>query len=306
MRYLTTACALVGLLPVASAASVFTLPPLANSLVQRSSSTASCNHTHTKFLPEIEELFHGNKEFVESMSKMNPGLLKSLAVDGQKPPFMVVDCSDSRVNEQGIFSAGPGTMFTAGNIANQFDEHDINSNAVLSFAVKTLQVKHVIVMGHYGCGGVAAAMMPIEKVEISSQSADVAVQSWIYPIREIYETSERPAIVEHRQKSKITPTREPPLLHDPAFRALVEENVKANTDRIAKSIVMRDHYAALALASSSPPSPPGAQGAAEPLVDVWIHGWVYDVENGQVSDLGVSVGPPGRKVPPSPFPLLKT
>jgi len=63
------------------------------------------------------------------------------------------------------------------------------SNSVLSFAVDSLKVKHVIVLGHYGCGGVAAAMMPLGK--LPTRPADIAIQSWISPIRDIYETSER-------------------------------------------------------------------------------------------------------------------
>lgn len=117
-----------------------------------------------------------------------------------------------RVNEQGIFSAQPGTIFTAGNIANRFDEDDLNScvpppsplsaplfthafffrdssNAVLSFAVETLKVKHVVVLGHYGCGGVAASMLPLAVPP--TRPADIAVQGWISPIRQIYETSMR-------------------------------------------------------------------------------------------------------------------
>ncbi len=65
----------------------------------------------------------------------------------------------------------------------------IYSNSVLSFAVDSLKVKHVIVLGHYGCGGVAAAMMPLGK--LPTRPADIAIQSWISPIRDIYETSER-------------------------------------------------------------------------------------------------------------------
>jgi carbonic anhydrase len=194
----------------------------------------------------IRELFHGNLEYMAKMSKENPGLLPTLAKEGQRqfvtfeifypkqvsnnlhdylgPPFLLIDCSDSRVNEQAIFSAQPGTLFTAGNIANRFDEWDLNScvflfplskthivtpftcpplsyhlyythffhiysNSVLSFAVDSLKVKHVIVLGHYGCGGVAAAMMPLGK--LPTRPADIAIQSWISPIRDIYETSER-------------------------------------------------------------------------------------------------------------------
>ncbi|CAA7260454.1 unnamed protein product [Cyclocybe aegerita] len=242
----------------------------------------------TQFFPEILELFKGNEEYMAEMANENPGLLATLATEGQKPPFMLVDCSDSRVNEQGIFSAKPGTMFTAGNIANQFDEADLNSNAVLSFAVGTLKVKHVVVMGHYGCGGVAASMV----TSSTASPADIAVNTWIQPIRQIYLSSTRPEIAEHRRNNLLVAATTPDL-HDPTFRALVEENVKANVQKIANSLIIRSHYASIVANSSS-------------AGDIFIHGWVYDVENGKVSDLDVSVGPPGRAVPPSPFPVLKT
>ncbi|KAF8176943.1 carbonic anhydrase [Pholiota molesta] len=258
----------------------------------------------------IAELFRGNEEYMANMSKENPGLLASLANEGQRPPFMLVDCSDSRVNEQGIFSAQPGTIFTAGNIANRFDEDDLNSNAVLSFAVETLKVKHVVVLGHYGCGGVAAAMMPLTSPP--KRPADIAVQGWISPIRQIYETSTREEIVAHREKSKIQPPTTQPHLHDPAFRALVEENVKSNVLKIANSTVVRELFAAAATASTSSlssASPPASSVAATsqdttPIPEIYIHGWVYDVENGKVSDLNVSVGPAGRDLPFSPFPVI--
>lgn len=98
----------------------------------------------------IRELYHGNLEYMAKMSEENPGLLPTLAKEGQRkqpsafptriskhrllgPPFLLIDCSDSRVNEQAIFSAKPGTLFTAGNIANRFDEWDLNSCVLFSY-----------------------------------------------------------------------------------------------------------------------------------------------------------------------------
>ncbi|KAF6746337.1 carbonic anhydrase [Ephemerocybe angulata] len=254
---------------------------------------------------------------------------------------MVVDCSDSRVNEGAIFDADPGTMFTAGNIANMFEEGDVSSNAVLTYAVKTLNVKHVVIMGHYGCGGVAASMAPLPDgyaerwlghttLLALPDPADLAVQRWILPIRKIYETSGRPEIREHRERVQrllsSTPTatstctstsagasewtrkrvarmlmgaekieamgKEEEIgevkLHDGAFWALVEENVKANVWRLGRSRVIREHHEAYTKALST----------SEPLHPVYVHGWVYDLETGVVSDLGVSAGPPGWVPPP--------
>ncbi|KAF5326796.1 hypothetical protein D9619_004044 [Psilocybe cf. subviscida] len=150
---------------------------------------------------DIEELHEGNQSYMLDMHSANPGLLSALARRGQQPPFLLFDCSDSRVGESAIFHAAPGRLFTSGNIANRFDETETGSQAVLSYAVQTLRVKHVVVMGHYGCGGVAASMLPlperaragnvVKKPGDLTRPADVAVQGWIQPIREIYETSER-------------------------------------------------------------------------------------------------------------------
>lgn len=262
--------------------------------------TRQCR-TSAQYISDIEELVKGNHAFRENTLTSNPMFFEESA-KGQKPPYMLIDCSDSRVAEQAIFDAQPGTIFTSGSIANQFHEWDMNSNAVLSYAVETLEVRHVIVMGHYGCGGVAAAMLPMSLP--LERPAHIAVQTWIQPIREIYQTSTRPEIVAHRNNNEHTPLTELPSLHDPAFRALVEENVKANVDRIAGSYVMRDHYASLA--------PPKSPSMSEPIQGttlsglkgtyVFIHGLVYDLENGEVTDLNVSIGPPGREIPKSPWP----
>ncbi|TFK73850.1 carbonic anhydrase [Pluteus cervinus] len=210
------------------------------------------------------------------MEQLYPGLLQALADNGQHPPFVMFDCSDSRVSEPLIFSSRPGDIFTARNIANQFQEDDITSTSVLGYAVEHLQVKHVIVMGHYGCGGIQAAILPPPS---QSSPADEAVQRWIQPIRELYHNSTRQEIVAFRE------SRSQKLdLHAPAFRALVEENVKSNVLRISASDIIKEHY------TSSPEKP------------VFIHGFVYDIESGKVCDLRVSIGPPGVDVPIVPLP----
>jgi len=273
----TASRALLGLLPLTAA---FARP-----------NQARCRHTSATYATDLKELNQGVEAYIERMSTTNPGLLSNLALQGQKPPFMVVECSDSRISEQDIFSAKPGTMFTARNIANQFLEEDLTSNSILSYAVDALGVRHVIVMGHYGCGGVAASMIPPPPVPL--KTAQVAVQNWIQPIRDVYLTSTRAEIVAHREKALAIGV---PQLHDPAFRALVEENVKANVKRLAESTVIQDHYKTLMNTSCE-------SSSDSTVADVFIHGWVYDIENGRVSDLRVSVGPPGKPIPTSPFPV---
>jgi len=244
---------------------------------------------------ELQLLVDGNKVFRDS----DPALLKKLTDDGQAPPFMFIGCSDSRVSEGTVFNAKPGTLFTQRNIANQFHHTDANAESVLAYAVTELGVKHVIVMGHYGCGGVAAAIAsaPTSNVDV----AGGLVQNWIDPIREIFKSSSRPEIVELRERIKGNTTVEEPEVHEPGFRALVEENVKASVGRIATDHIMTNHYNLLAQAPAAASQHARRSGEAGPPGDVFIHGWVYDIENGEIKDLGISVGPPGKAIPPVPF-----
>lgn len=249
--------------------------------------------------PEMEVLFEGNKKFRDGVQATDPGLLKKLTDDGQAPPFMFIGCSDSRVSEGTVFNAKPGTFFTERNIANQFHATDANAHSVMAYAISELGVKHLIVMGHYGCGGVAAAIATAPSAPIDA--ANGAVQNWIDPIRAIFQTSTRPEIVELREKNKLLAKVEEPEPQEPGFRALVEENVKANVRRIATDSVIANHFAALAGNSTVKRS---SHHSGEAIGDVFIHGWVYDIENGEVRDLGVSVGPPGREIPSAPFPAV--
>ncbi|PPQ83729.1 hypothetical protein CVT25_006133 [Psilocybe cyanescens] len=247
------------------------------------------------------------------MSEQNPGLLTSLAMEGQKSANKTYSLLSLAPYSQPETSPIDSMNRTSTREYKQFDSsfsHEVIvgtrgyfRNAVLSFAVEALKVKHVVVMGHYGCGGVAESMMPVKTP--LSRPADVAVQGWIQPIREIYQTSTRPEIVAHREACKLEPMSQVPHLHDPAFRALVEENVKSNVQKIAKSAVIRDHYADVTLTNGDGPTIPSTSGKAR-VTEVYIHGFVYDVETGKVSDLGVSVGPPGRILPASPFPLIES
>jgi len=138
---------------------------------------------------DLEELFKGNQGYSKHMSTHHPKLLEQLAREGQRPPFAMFQCSDSRLSEQAIFNTKPGTIFTTRNIANVFVEDDVTSAAVLGYAVEILKVRHVIVIGHYGCGGIAASMVPPPPTPQSP--AEVAVSTWILPIRKLFETSTR-------------------------------------------------------------------------------------------------------------------
>ena len=104
-----------------------------------------------------DSLLAGNRLFVEESLKEDPRYFEKLA-NGQKPPVLWIGCADSRVPANQITHTKPGEIFVHRNIANMVVHTDMNMLSVLDYAVNVLLVKHVIVTGHYGCGGVLASM----------------------------------------------------------------------------------------------------------------------------------------------------
>ena len=108
-------------------------------------------------ISRIEDLLRNNRAFVEQQLNLDGRYFDKLA-EGQHPDFLWIGCSDSRVPPDRITGSSPGDMFVHRNIANLVVQTDLNLLSVLQYAVDVLQVGHVIVCGHYGCGGVRAAM----------------------------------------------------------------------------------------------------------------------------------------------------
>ena len=105
----------------------------------------------------VKQLLDNNRDWAQSTAIQNPDLFPALA-QGQKPKYLWLGCSDSRVPANQILGLQPGELFTHRNIANQVQVDDVNCMSVLQYAVDVLQVEHVIVCGHYSCGGVQMAM----------------------------------------------------------------------------------------------------------------------------------------------------
>jgi carbonic anhydrase len=108
-------------------------------------------------MDKYKRLLLANKAWVQGKLALSPNFFEDLAKE-QKPEFLWIGCSDSRVPAEEITGVSPGEIFTHRNIANLVNHTDFNLLSVLSFAVEYLKVKHVIVCGHYGCGGVKAAL----------------------------------------------------------------------------------------------------------------------------------------------------
>lgn len=123
-----------------------------------------------------KSLIENNSKWVQSKLDSDPEFFKKLE-KGQQPPLLWIGCSDSRVPANEIIGAKPGEVFVHRNIANMVVHSDMNMLSVLDYAVNVLKIKHIIVCGHYGCGGVKAAM--------GTKSYGLA-DNWIRHIRDVY------------------------------------------------------------------------------------------------------------------------
>lgn len=121
-------------------------------------------------------LIENNKTWVSDQLKMDPAFFDKLS-KGQSPEYLWIGCSDSRVPAESITGTEPGEMFVHRNIANMVVHSDMNLLSVLSYAVDVLKVKHIIVCGHYGCGGVLAAM--------KNQQFGL-IDNWLRHIKDVY------------------------------------------------------------------------------------------------------------------------
>lgn len=134
--------------------------------------TAPPNYTAMK----IEQVFANNKKWIEEKLALDPEYFEKLS-KGQSPEFLYIGCSDSRVTAEDIMGVQPGEVFVHRNIANLVNNTDLSVMSVLNYAVRHLKVQHVVVCGHYNCGGVKAAMQP----------ADLGLLNpWLRNIRDVY------------------------------------------------------------------------------------------------------------------------
>ncbi|ORZ34642.1 carbonic anhydrase [Catenaria anguillulae PL171] len=128
----------------------------------------------------LPELLKANKTWAANMVKLDPNFFANLA-NQQSPQLLWIGCSDSRVPANQIINLAPGEVFVHRNIANVVNHGDLNALSVLQYAVDVLKVKHVIVTGHYGCGGVAASM--------TNQQFGL-IDNWLRTIKDVYQANE--------------------------------------------------------------------------------------------------------------------
>jgi carbonic anhydrase len=193
----------------------------------------------------FQKIFEGNKKWVQETIEKDPEFFKKLA-EGQKPPILWIGCSDSRVPANEITGTQPGEIFVHRNIANMVVHSDMNMLSVLDYAVNVLEVSHVIVCGHYGCGGVITAM----------GSAQVGlVDNWLRHIKDVYRlhANELDAIKDEHQRA----------------RRFVEVNVMEQVYDLSKTSIV--------------------QNAWRNNKNLQLHGLVYDINNGLLKDLDVTI-----------------
>lgn len=179
---------------------------------------ASFEENKSKLKRSYEQLLEGNKLFVENELKNDPEFFNKLS-SGQSPEVLWIGCSDSRVPANQVTNTKPGEVFVHRNIANVCVHSDMNMLSVLDYSVNVLKVKHVIVAGHYGCGGVAAAM--------SSKQYGL-IDNWLRHIKDVYRLH----------------SHELDLITDPQKRAdrLVELNVIEQVFNLCKTTIIQNAW----------------------------------------------------------------
>jgi carbonic anhydrase len=193
----------------------------------------------------LEDLKANNAAWSKGKTQVDPQFFKRLE-NQQSPGYLWIGCSDSRVPANEIVGLDPGELFVHRNVANLAPPQDANYLSVLQFAVDVIKVKHVMVVGHYGCGGVAAA--------IDGKRRGL-VDHWLHPIREVH--------AEHKHELDALPGEKEKL------NRLCELNVIRQVRNVASDVFVQDAWA-----------------RGQPLS---VHGWVYSLSNGLVTDLNVGI-----------------
>jgi carbonic anhydrase len=165
-----------------------------------------------------KKIFENNKKWVAEKKNIDSKFFEDLA-KGQSPEILYIGCSDSRVTVEEMTGIMPGQMFVHRNIANLVPNNDNSSAAVVEYAVAYLNVKHIVVCGHYNCGGIKAAMKP-EDLGI--------LNPWLRNVRDVYRLHKGTLDVITDQEAR--------------YKKLVELNVEEQCINIIKMAVLQKHY----------------------------------------------------------------
>ena len=170
-------------------------------------------------LDKLPQLFAKNQAWADAIKREDPGFFERLSLQ-QAPEYLWIGCSDSRVPANEIIDLPAGEVFVHRNIANVVVPTDLNCLSVMQYAVEVLGVSHIIVCGHYGCGGVQAAM---------SSSDNGLIDNWLNHIRLV-----------HRLHAK---EFHPDMSHEQTLDRLCEQNVVEQVDNVCRTTIVREAWA---------------------------------------------------------------
>ena len=189
----------------------------------------------------LKHFFERNLKWATAISERDPGFFPGLAAQ-QNPEYLWFGCSDSRVPANQIVDLPPGEIFVHRNIANVVVHSDLNCLSVIQFAVEVLKVRHIIVCGHYGCGGVKAAM----------EDADLGqIDNWLCHVRDV---------------GRLNSEKLEGLDESEQVDLLCELNVREQVRNVCSTSIV--------------------QKAWNTGQELSVHGWIYNIENGLLRDLG--------------------
>ena len=195
-------------------------------------------------MTRLDALFEKNRAWARSMTESDPTFFERL-VGLQAPQYLWIGCSDSRVPANQITGLAPGEVFVHRNVANVVVHTDLNCLSVIQYAIAALKVRHIIVCGHYGCGGVRAALTG-ERLGL--------IDNWLRHIQDVRD----------KHAAQLSP-----LVGEAAANRLCELNVIEQVANVAQTTIVRD-----------------AWERGQPLA---VHGWIYDLADGRLRDLGMTV-----------------
>ena len=198
----------------------------------------------------LRYLFDNNRAWAQKMLDRDPHFFETLAAQ-QAPQYLWIGCSDSRVPANEIVGLMPGELFVHRNVANVVVHTDLNCLSVLQYAVDVLAVKHVIVCGHYGCGGVRAAYL---KLSLG------LIDNWLRHVQDVRERHQQRLAVIDSEAARID--------------RLCELNVVDQVRHVCETTIVRDAW---------------QKGQS-----LSVHGWIYDVHDGLLRDLGFTAAGPGE------------
>jgi len=196
-------------------------------------------------MTELKNLFNQNLAWSNKMKSNDPHFFDKL-VDQQTPEYLWIGCSDSRVPANEIVGLLPGELFVHRNVANMVLQTDFNCLSVLQYAIEILKVKHVIICGHYGCGGVKAAL---------DNKPHGLIDNWLHSIKGVYKQNEHKL---NRLPSDVA-----------KLDKMCELNVKQQVYNICYTTIVQEAW----LRDQS----------------LSIHGWIYDIKDGVLKNLGITV-----------------